>query len=232
MKYKKYIIMLVFSIVIFLVLMYVYKNVINKDNLASAYIAISDIKKGDKPSTKNLKKIYIDFKDYNENSIEYLKDLSGKENFVFNNDIKCGNIISEKTLIKENEYTVDSDYEYISLKVENSEDSSSYNIKKGNHINVYCTAKTDQLEDIINFYSDKKFDIFTSGAKESYTTVNILKDVEVVDSYNKFGVSMEDIEKLGTDTVVDTVMIKLKKEEGIRLSNIKRYGKISLTLIA
>ena len=43
---------------------------------------------------------------------------------------------------------------------------------------------------------------------------------------------MEDIEKLGTDTVVDTVMIKLKKEEGIRLSNIKRYGKISLTLIA
>ena len=158
--------------------------------------------------------------------------MSGKENFVFNNDIKCGNIISEKTLIKENEYTVDSDYEYISLKVENSEDSSSYNIKKGNHINVYCTAKTDQLEDIINFYSDKKFDIFTSGAKESYTTVNILKDVEVVDSYNKFGVSMGDIDKLGTDTVVDTVMIKLKKEEGIRLSNIKKYGKISLTLIA
>lgn len=232
MKYKKYIIMLVFSIIIFLVLMYVYKNVINKDNLASAYIAILDIKKGDKPSTKNLKKIYIDFKDYNANSIEYLKDLSGKENFVFNNDIKCGNIISEKALIKENEYTVDSDYEYISLKVENSEDSSFYNIKKGNHINVYCTAKTDQLEDIINFYSDKKFDIFTSGAKESYTTVNILKDVEVVDSYNKFGVSMEDIDKLGTDTVVDTVMIKLKKEEGIRLSNIKKYGKISLTLIA
>lgn len=46
--------------------MYVYKNVINKDNLTSAYIAISDIKKGDKPSTKNLKQIYIDFKDYNE----------------------------------------------------------------------------------------------------------------------------------------------------------------------
>ena len=75
--------------------MYVYKNVINKDNLTSAYIAISDIKKGDKPSTKNLKQIYIDFKDYNENSIEYLKDLGGKENFVFNNDIKCG-----KTFIK------------------------------------------------------------------------------------------------------------------------------------
>lgn len=56
--------------------------------------------------------------------------MGGKENFVFNNDIKCGNIISEKTLIKENEYTVDSDYEYISLKVENSEDSSSYNIKR------------------------------------------------------------------------------------------------------
>lgn len=232
MKYKKYIIMLALSIVIFLVLMYVYQNVINEDNLVSTYIAISDIKRGEKPSTKNLKKIYIDFKDYKENANNYLKNLEDKENFVFNSDVKCGNIILETSLIKENEYIVDSDYEYISLKVENSEDSSSYNIKKGSHINVYCTAKTDQLEDIISFYSDKNFDTFTSGVKESYTTVNILKDVEVVDSYNKFGISMVNVDDLGADTVIDTVMIKLKKEEGIKLNNIKKYGKISLTLIA
>lgn len=231
MKYKKYIIILIISVVIFLSLMFIYNNFIIKTEYLECFVIKSDSAMGQVIDQSNIEKCKIDKK---IDGIEYITDINLYSDYVFKHDVKSGTILKDIDLIKADKYEVDKSYEYISIKVTNAEDSVSYQVGKNKIVNLYYTAKTSQIEDIMQLFSYKEGEIkdyVILGTQEPFTTVKLLENIEIVDLFNKNGISVENKELLGTDTLIDTVMIKVKSDMAIRINNLKNYGSFSFSVV-
>ena len=226
MRYKKYIVILILSIIIFFIMMYLYNNVINKNEFISCYITNKDIMKGEKIDFNDL---IISKIEQNSLNLDFLSVNSNIENMVMKNDIKKGSIIYTNDLILKSEFDYNKEYEYISLKINSSDDSVSYQTLKDTYVNVYYTAKTSQISDLINSDENNKEDFLTLGIEEAYTTINILQNIKVIDAFNKSGISLQSGE-VGTDTLVDTIMISVNRVTALKINNLKKYGTFSFSL--
>ena len=227
MKYKKYILILIISIIIFFVLTYVYNNILNKDEYVEVFVLNETVIEGEKIDEGKISKIKI-LTDINK--FDFIRSDKELKNMVANNTIYKGSIILKSNLIDEVEYKNNKNLEYVSIKVSSSDNSASYQVLPGSLINIYYSGKTDQINDLISSFN-KTFSYISSGMQESYMTVNLLENMYVIDTFNKSGISLNDKENLSGDVLIDTIMIKVDKDTALLINNLKKYGEFSFSII-
>lgn len=231
MKYRKYILVLIVSIIIYLLLIFFYNKYMVKDNFKKCYTLKEDVLQGQTVDISNLKECKIDAV---LDGTEYIEDINLYVGCVFSHDVRANDILKKKDLVNSEEYQYTQKYEYISIKVESSEDSVSYQSTKGKNVNIYYSSKTSQLDGIINLIAESGNEIseyITLGIQEPYTTIKLLKDVYIIDAFNKSGISLDRKELLGTDTLIDTIMIRVTSDLAIKINNLKNYGKFSFSIV-
>ena len=227
MKYKKYILILIISIIIFFVLTYVYNNILNKDEYVEVFVLNETVIEGEKIDEGKISKIKI-LTDINK--FDFIRSDKELKNMVANNTIYKGSIILKSNLIDEVEYKNNKNLEYVSIKVSSSDSSASYQVLPGSLINIYYSGKTDQINDLISSFN-KTFSYISSGMQESYMTVNLLENMYVIDTFNKSGISLNDKDNLSGDVLIDTIMIKVDKDTALLINNLKKYGEFSFSII-
>lgn len=227
MKYKKYILILIISIIIFFVLTYVYNNILNKDECVEVFVLNETVIEGEKIDEGKISKIKI-LTDINK--FDFIRSDKELKNMVANNTIYKGSIILKSNLIDEVEYKNNKNLEYVSIKVSSSDSSASYQVLPGSLINIYYSGKTDQINDLISSFN-KTFSYISSGMQESYMTVKLLENMYVIDTFNKSGISLNNKENLSGDVLIDTIMIKVDKDTALLINNLKKYGEFSFSII-
>ena len=224
MRYKKYIMILLIAIVLYFILTFIYNKIVKKENYIYVYMSKQDINKGEILNSENVDKVKLQINE----SDNIFNDFDSVELYVASNNIEKGKVILKEDLTLKSEYKVDEEYEYISIKAESSDMAVSYNICKGDIVNIYYTAKANMIVDILAKYSE---DFITSGTEENYATIKLLKNVTIFDTFNNSGISLSDSQNLNGDFVIDTVMIKVKKEDALLIKNLKNYGKFSFSKV-
>lgn len=227
MKYRKYIVILICSIIIYMILTYIYNNLINNQEYITCYIATSDISKGDIVDMQKFRTVKIS--GIGVNNSNFFSELNS-DNKVFARDVSAGDLIKKEYVVDKNKYADEGiEYEYISIRLEGAEHSVSYTVKKGSNINIYYTSKTAKISDMLQSYESIS-NLENSGFGEAYTTIRFLSNIKIVDALNSGGRSTSEPDVNSVDNLVDTIVIKVTKDVAMKINNLKNYGTFSCTI--
>jgi len=227
MRYKRNLIIILISLVIYVILTIMYNNIIIKSNEKIVYILKEDILRGSEISIDKLQSLTIKQVEVDSG---YITDISVLNNMVLNFDVNKGQLLTGDLLInKDNYIKLNEDEEIVSIKVKSSEDSSSYKISKNSFVNIYYTGKSDYANDILK---DLNMSNVVSGGNPGYITTEFLKDVKVINVYDKYGNEL-DSNNIQTDTesLVDTIVISTSSKMAMNIYNLSRYGDFSISIL-
>ena len=181
---------------------------------SNIYVAVKDIYKGEKIQENDVRKISLNtvsgINKYAEN------DIVGK--------IAKNNISQDKIVLKEDitskklEIEDDESYEYITIEVKSISDSFAYQIKKGDYINVYYTTKNRKLE---NLFINKE-QVLQNDLSITY---RIFENTRVIGLYNTVGQEVKEGSQYAG------IMLRVKKEDALFVSNIKDEGVFTTSIL-
>lgn len=219
-KTKKIIISLSISLAVLLVLNYF---MISSSN--SKYIEVSVFKepmlKGKKIEAKDLTTIQIKKIKENEALLQGASvngnDVIGK---ILNVDVEQGELVMNTKVVSENELLEqDINYSYISIPINNLSYPTCTNLKKGDKVAVYYTAKT---KDVSNAIKDKQR-LYSTIEGTGLVTCLLFETVEVISIHDSTG-------KETKDSIVTDILVRLNKEDAILVANLKSQGTFDIVL--
>lgn len=219
-KTKKIIISLSISLVVLLVLNYF---MISSSN--SKYIEVPVFKqsmlKGKKIEAKDLTTIQI--KKTKENEMLLQTVITSGDSFlgkILNVDVEQGELVIKTKVIAENELLEkEVNYSYISIPINNLSYPTCTNLKKGDKVAVYYTAKT---KDVSNAIKDKQR-LYSTNEATGLVTCLLFETVEVISTHDSTG-------KETKDSIVTDILVRLNKEEAILVANLKSQGTFDIVL--
>lgn len=227
MKYKKQLIILIISTILYIVLSAIYNNVVVKSKEQVVYVLKEDITKGEKINIDKLQKITLKNNELDES---YNINLVNLANTVANINLYSEQILTNTVLIDENKYIKsDNKEEIVSIKLKTSEDSISYNISKDSLVNIYYTGKTDNANKILENVNDINV---ISGGEPGYISVKLFSNIKVIGVYDKYGneINVND-KRENNEVVIDTILISTDSKMAMTIYNLQKYGEFSLSLI-
>ena len=219
-KTKRIIISLSISLVVLLILNYF---MISSSN--SKYIEVPVFKeavlKGKKIEAKHLTTIQIKKTKQNEVLLQSVStnetDVIGK---VLNIDVEKGELVINTKLVNGNELLdKDLSYSYISIPINNLSYPTCTNLKKGDKVAVYYTAKT---KDVANAIKDKQR-LYSTSDSAGLVTCLLLETVEVISTHDSTG-------KETKESIVTDILVRLNKEDAILVANLKSQGVFDIVL--
>ncbi len=217
---KKIIISLSISLVVLLVLNYL---MISSSN--SKYIEVPVFKqsmlKGKKIEVKNITTIQI--KKTKENEMLLQTAITSRDSVigrVLNVDVEQGELVTNAKVVSENEVLEkDINYSYISIPINNLSYPTCTNLKKGDRVAVYYTAKT---KDVSNAIKDKQR-LYSTNEATGLVTCLLFETVEVISTHDSTG-------KETKDNIVTDILVRLNKEDAILVANLKSQGTFDIVL--
>ena len=219
-KTKKIIISLSISLVVLLVLNYF---MISSSN--SKYIEVPVFKeamlKGNKIETKDITTIQIKKTKENEALLQTAL-TSGTDGVgqVLSVDVEQGELVMSSKVVSKNELLEkDVNYSYISIPINNLSYPTCTNLKKGDKVAVYYTAKT---KDVSNAIKDKQR-LYSTSESSGLVTCLLFEEVEVISTHDSTG-------KETKDSIVTDILVRLNKEEAILVANLKSQGTFDIVL--
>ncbi len=214
--YKKRIIIVFCTIVVYIILNYIYSKVVNQ-KLSNVYVIKNDIKRGEKITLENTYKLKIDAI---ENKNLYKKNI---ENLVAKFDLKEGQIINSNNVLTTSEYlNVQDNNEIIVIDLYNLKSDTNINLEAGSVINLYYTGKSNQIE---NFFNNSKYKkIKSSNVSDNYTTVLLLENCIIKEVYDSNGVVTDNKNK------VHKIALEVENNLAMMIENIKNYGNFNVTI--
>lgn len=219
-KTKKIIISLSISLVVVLVLNYF---MISSSN--SKYIEVQVFKeailKGKKIESKDLTTIQI--KKTKENEVLLQTAITSGDGVIgkiLNVDVEQGEFVTNTKVVSENELLEQNvNYSYISIPINNLSYPTCTNIKKGDKVAVYYTAKT---KDVSNAIKDKQR-LYSTDERTGLVTCLLFETVEVISTHDSTG-------KETKDSIVTDILVRLNKEDAILVANLKSQGTFDIVL--
>lgn len=219
-KTKKIIISLSISLVVLLVLNYL---MISSSN--SKYIEVPVFKesmlKGNKIEAKDLTTIKIKKTMENEVLLQAaITSGTGIVGQVLNVDVEQGELVAKAKVVSENELLEkDINYSYISIPINNLSYPTCTNLKKGDKVAVYYTAKT---KDVSNAIKDKQR-LYSTNDATGLVTCLLFETVEVISTHDSTG-------KETKDSIVTDILVRLNKQDAILVANLKSQGTFDIVL--
>lgn len=208
---KKIIISFAVALLVVIVIQLVW-NKFDK-NSVSVYVATKDIYKGEMILKEDIKEIKVgrdsEINKYIDVEVE---NKIAKENIVSGKVLENSDITSKK--VDESE---DESYEYLTIEVKEVSDSLAYQLKKGDYINVYYTTKNKKLNSIVSKGEAIETDL--------NTTFRIFENIKVIGLYDSAGIEVDSGEQY------KAIMLRVKKEEAMLVSNIKSEGTFTISTV-
>lgn len=219
-KTKRIIISLSISLVVLLVLNYF---MISSSN--GKYIEVPVFKqsmlKGKKIENKDLTNIQI--KKTRENEVLLQAAMTSGTSVIgkiLNVDVEQGELVTNAKVVSENELLEkDINYSYISIPINNLSYPTCTNLKKGDIVAVYYTAKT---KDVSNAIKDKQR-LYSANEATGLVTCLLFETVEVISTHDSTG-------KETKDSIVTDILVRLNKEDAILVANLKSQGTFDIVL--
>ncbi len=219
MGLKGKIIVLILSLALYFIITLFYNNVILNKDYHKMYVLACEVKKGEVLNKDSL--IEVSYKNKGVLSQVSL-DLQTGEKLVFLKDHKQGDIVTNDSIIKEKDYILLSkDKEIVTIKIDEYEDNLCSSISPGDKVNIFVSARTPEIVNIIN---DDNLESYISNLETGISTVKLLEGIEVVKCYDSEGNNVSSGEK------IQNIMFEVDKEMAMKVSNLKNYGKFSLSL--
>lgn len=211
------IIALICALIVFVVLTLVQNKIINYEAQVKVFIANKEIEKEVKIDEKDFEQCYIP-----ESLAKRLLAITKIPTNMYTktNMYKGQFLISTLIGSKEELKIVEGgeNKEKISIEIGDLAGMLSYQIKKGDKVNLYFTGKYEVIEKMIN-----KFSQLLMG---NLSTVQILDNEEILGVYDKNGVSSESEDFLEPNTIIFGVT----KEKAEIINNFRSQGEFYLTM--
>lgn len=233
MNYKKRLIILVGSIIIYLVITFVY-NSVNSHDYKEVFVLKKDVLRGEILYETDFEKISL-----NENNTFFTETVfvsNEIQNYVSTKDLSKGCILLKEDIVEKSQYNkANKDLEIISIKISNPDDVASYQIEKNSVVNLYYTGKLgfakDILEDINLPYVSTKTESINKVDSE-YITIKLIENIKVIDLFDKYGNVIGSNNYVKNESnKIDTIMFEIKKDLVMKINNLKNYGQFSISVV-
>ncbi len=218
MRVRRNIYIFIIAVIIYFVLIFIYKKITVNNNCTFVYSLIKDVSKGDKILESDFKRIQV----LGYSNEKYMSLYNGDN--CYKNDYCEGTIIL-KNMVISNEESLKAkvNNEIISIKLNLSEDSASYQIEKDCIVNIFYSAKLSDIENM--FKTLNKSSVMSNDFENGYVTIKLLENIKIINCFDKYG----NIIKKGN--CIETILVEVSKEESIKINNLKNYGKFSISII-
>ncbi len=227
---RKIIIAFGIALLVYGLFSYIYNTYI-KEPYLSICILNRDMAKNEVIKEEYIEEIKIVNFLSNNKYISKSEILKEQGNIVSAYGVRKGQIITKDVISKKDEQIVKIDgYEYISLDIKDSSKGVSYQVRKGNMVNIYYTARAKMVEKILV----EKEKIYSSESVDSNVTCKLLENVEIVNIYDSKGsidvVSGGDSSDI--NIAFNTVVIRVSPKDALLISNLKEQGEFNLTIVS
>lgn len=216
-KINLIIISAIFAVIVFIILTLIQNRLINYEEDVKVLMAIKDVERETKLEEEAFKEIYIPISLAKELSI-----LSGLDGELYNREnIFKGQFLSSSLVATKEELKiidVEAGREKISIELADEASMLSYQIKKGDKVNLYFTGKKAVVENIVEKFPD----VLVSNL----TTIKILENEEILGIYDKDGISSEN-EKF---SVPSSIVFGVSKENAQVINNLRNQGEFNITM--
>lgn len=216
-RIKLLIITAIFTFIVFGILTLIQNKLINYEEQIKVFVANSEIKKETKLNKDNFDECYLP-----EGLAKELNVLTKiPANMYTKTDMYKGQFLIASLIGTKEELKIvegGKNKEKISIEVGDVASMLSYQIKRGDRVNLYFTGKYEVVEKMIS-----KFPKVLVG---SLSTVQILDNEEILGIYDKNGISSESEEFLEPHTVIFGVT----KENAEIINNFRTQGEFYLTM--
>lgn len=217
-KTKKIIISLAISLVVLFVLNYIITTRTNSDYIEMPVFKEAMLK-GKQVEAKDITTVQVKKTKANEELLKAV-DTTTIVGKVLREDVSQGEIITEEVFNSVEEVLKeDTNYQYISIPINNLSYPTCSKLKRGDEVTVYYTAKN---KDVSNAIKDKKR-LYSNTTQEGLVTCLLFETVEVISIHDSTG-------KETKENVVTDVLLRLKKEEAILVANLKSQGTFDIVL--
>lgn len=207
----------ILALIVFVILTLVQNSLINYEEEIKVLIAIKDIEKETKLNNSYFKEVFIPVSLAKELGV-----LTSLDNELYNRtNIYKGQFVSNSLVATKEELKiieVEENKEKISLELTDEASMLSYQIKKGDKVNLYFTGKPDVVDNIASKFSN----VLSSNL----TTIKILENEEILGIYDKDGVSSES----ENFTVPTSIVFGVTKENAEVINNLRNQGDFNITM--
>lgn len=222
-KLKRILVSLILALIILMLISILYKTVINS-NLTTAYMVLVDAEKGMKIGKDNILKVQLAVNKKDMASVTEYATLEQITSMYTTCKMSRGDFIQLEDLSIEQGLVEEEHYEYIAIPFEEAEDTLAYyNISKGSVVNLYFTAKTEDINNVLTILSDKN-KLYSSTGKNGIVTVNLYNNIQVIETLDANGQRVR-------SGKISQIIFKIPKEDSVLIANLKANGTFSLTLI-
>ena len=226
MKYKRNLIIILIAVIIYVTLTLIYNKIFVNSNEKNIFVVREDMLRGCEINIGNLQSLTIKEGDVTS---DYITDISILNDKVLNFDICEGQILTNEMLIQKDNYIKSNeDEELVSIKVKSSEDSSSYKISKNSVVNIYYTGKSDYANEILKELDNTNI---VSGGNPGYITTEFIKNIKVINVYDKYGNELNSNIQNDNESLIDTIVISVSSKIAMDIYNLSRYGDFSISVL-
>lgn len=216
-KAKLLLVTAIFTIIVFSILTFVQNKIINYEEQVKVFVVNQEIPKESKLTKDSFDECYL-----SESLAKELKALKQVPNNIYaKTDMYKGQFLIDSLVGTKEELKIiegGENKEKISIELSNQASMLSYQIKRGDIVNLYFTGKYEVVANNID-----KFPNILVG---NLTTVQILDNEEILGIYDKNGISSESEEFLEPNTIVFGV----SKEKAEVINNFRTQGEFYLTM--
>ena len=216
-RIKLLIITAIFTFIVFGILTLIQNKLINYEAQIKVFVANTEIKKETKLNKNDFDECYLP-----EGLAKELHVLTKIPSNVYTKtDMYKGQFLIASLIGTKEELKIiegGEDKEKISIELTDIASMLSYQIKRGDKVNLYFTGKYEVIE--------KMADKFPEALVGSLTTVQILYNEEVLGVYDKNGISSENEEFLEPNTLIFGVT----RETAEIINNFRAQGEFYLTM--
>lgn len=216
-KLKLLIITSIFSLIIFGVLTVIQNKIVNYEEQIKVFVANKEIKKESPLNKADFDECYLP-----AGLAKELNVLDKIPNNMYTKIQMCKGqfLISSVVGTREELKIIEAgeNKEKISIELDNLASILSYQIKRGDKVNLYFTGKYEVIE--------KMADRFSNVLMGNLVTVQILENEEILGIYDKNGVNSESEDFLSPNTIIFGV----DKEKATVISNFVGQGEFYLTM--
>lgn len=216
-RIKLLIITAIFTFIVFGILTLIQNKLINYEEQIKVFVANAEVKKETKLNKDNFDECYLP-----EGLAKELNVLTKiPANMYTKTDMYKGQFLIASLIGTKEELKIiegGENKEKISIELGDAASMLSYQVKRGDKVNLYFTGKYEVIEKMISK--------FPNALVGSLSTVQILNNEEILGIYDKNGINSENAEFLEPHTVIFGVT----KENAEIINNFRTQGEFYLTM--
>ena len=221
-RYSTLILSFIFSVIIFVALIIIQKNILNQEKGVQAYVLNKDVEAHENITSDMLDLVYILLPDDIEQNL--IKELSNLDNYITKEKISKGKVLLRQDLIEKvdlENYIGEQYAQKVVIPISNIDNGLSCIMGDNSFINLYITIDSEYLPKDIDTYTQMNI----SSQSEKKVTFLYLEKEKPICFLDENGIVSNE------EGFAKSVVLNLNKEQAMYINYIKGKAGFSITAI-